>query len=238
MNDWTKHDQYEGVRWITSSRRVKLFDIVTPFFNENVTAFPFEAGIGKTIVSRPIQNRNGAICLYSRQACFVTETFPSEGCAHAERFPQTECEHVPIIHFYATSPVTLVIDPPLENHDPVTIPLPGYVFFKGKHVPSPRRIVKEILTPKSIVTADHFTVQTPLGKRVYPAKVRCGFCIAFGTTSYPVWFGRLSPTLNRFDLIRLGADGQRFCDNSSSLTGHVVLARVEKMRDTMRELQT
>ena len=35
---------------MTSSSRVKPF--VTPFLNENVTAFPFGVGIGETIVSR------------------------------------------------------------------------------------------------------------------------------------------------------------------------------------------
>ena len=49
-------------------------------------------------------------------------TFLSEGCAHAERFPQTECEHVPIIHFYATSSrlCSLSINHDRKNHDPVT----------------------------------------------------------------------------------------------------------------------
>lgn len=117
-----------------------------------------------------IHNRDEAICLrrLHESALFRHEnvTFPARVCPR-ERFPPEERELVPIIHFYATS-CTLVIDPCLENNDPVTNACKTVLRlrdFQQPGRPLSRKARKQILAPKSL--------KVPFGKRETAKAFRC-----------------------------------------------------------------
>lgn len=126
----------------------------------------------------------------SSRKCFAV-TFPAGVCPR-QRFSQTECEHVPIIHFYATSPVArcyrFQLGKPRSRYEGAQ-PLPGDVFFNIEDVHTPKRTVRRPSHPRRSYPSDPLRYRTPLTKRV-SAKVSRFF---HGTTSYPVWFERLSP---------------------------------------------
>lgn len=180
-----------------------------PFFNENAMTFPFEREskrqslVGDTIESersnlfRP-QLRQSV----SSRKCFAV-TFPAGVCPR-QRFSQTECEHVPIIHFYATSPVArcyrFQLGKPRSRYEGAQ-PLPDDVFFNIEDVHSPKRTVRRPSHPRRSYPSDPLRYRTPLTKRV-SAKVSRFFprddelsCLVRKVVANP-------PTLNRFDLIR------------------------------------